>query len=130
MSMRDLFSKFSGTEEEGEDYIEVDLGKEEDKSKVKVKPFVLKKFDDVNNILNHLREGYTIAVIDIADLKKKDVIELKRAVSKIKKTAEALEGDISGFGENIVLVTPSFAQIHRESDVPQTQPDSQQQTTL
>ena len=59
-----------------------------------------------------MREGYTIAVIDIQTLRKKDVIELKRAISKIKKTTEALEGNITGFGENIVIATPAFAQIH------------------
>jgi len=31
-------------------------------------------------------------------LKSKDIIELKRAVSKIKKTVDAMEGTIAGFG--------------------------------
>tara|TARA_Y100000034_G_C6733857_1_gene325261 strand:+ start:89 stop:493 length:405 start_codon:yes stop_codon:yes gene_type:complete len=96
---------------QAEDYVEIDLGPEQRKSKVNVRPFVLRKFDDVNEILNSLREGYTIAVVDIANLRKKDVIELKRAVAKIKKTTEALEGNITGFGENIVIATPSFAEI-------------------
>lgn len=96
---------------ESEDYLELDLEPEKKSSKVSVRPFVLRKFDDVNDILNYLREGYTIAVIDIAALRKKDVIELKRAVSKIKKTTEALEGSITGFGENIVIATPQFAEI-------------------
>ncbi len=95
-----------------EDYVEIDLGQDKKESKVSVRPFVLKKFEDVNDILNSLREGYTIAVIDIQTLRKKDVIELKRAISKIKKTTEALEGNITGFGENIVIATPAFAQIY------------------
>jgi len=94
-----------------EDYVEVDLGQEKRKTKVNVRPFVLRTFDDVNDILNSLREGYTIAVIDIQHLRKKDIIELKRAVAKIKKTTEALEGSITGFGENIVIATPQFAEI-------------------
>ena len=94
-----------------EDYLEIDLEKEEKDNKVLVKLFVLKKYDDVNAILNVLREGYTIAIIDIKTLKQKDPIELKRAVSKIKKTTEALEGSITGFGENIVIATPQFAKI-------------------
>ena len=109
---------------EGEDYLELDLEPEKKASKVSVKPFVLRKFDDVNDILNYLREGYTIAVIDIATLRKKDVIELKRAISKIKKTTEALEGSITGFGENIVIATPQFAEI----SIPQTfNPEQQPQ---
>jgi len=108
--LSDLLNK---TEEDEVEYLEVDLGKKEKKAKVLVKPFILEKFEDVNNILNFLREGYTIAVIDIAKLKSRDIIELKRAISKIKKTAEALEGDIAGFGENTIIVTPSFAEIHK-----------------
>lgn len=107
---------FSGSKGEGsaEDYLEIDLDKEEKDSKVLVKLFVLKKYEDINTILNVLREGYTIAIIDIKILKQKDPIELKRAVSKVKKTAEALEGNIAGFGDNLLIVTPPFAQISRD----------------
>ncbi|MCK9596871.1 cell division protein SepF [Candidatus Pacearchaeota archaeon] len=115
--MFDKFKKvFSGSKGEGsaEDYLEIDLEKEEKDNKVLVKLFVLKKYEDVNTILNVLREGYTIAVIDIKVLKSKDPIELKRAVSKIKKTTDALEGNIAGFGENLLIVTPPFAQIQRD----------------
>ncbi|OGJ13102.1 hypothetical protein A3K82_03650 [Candidatus Pacearchaeota archaeon RBG_19FT_COMBO_34_9] len=101
-----------------EDYLEIDLDKEEKDSKVIVKLFALKKYEDINPILNILREGYTIGIIDIKVLKQKDPIELKRAVSKIKKTTEALEGNIAGFGENLLIVTPSFAQIQREVSAP------------
>ena len=108
----------SSGEEFGDEYLEIDLGKEEQESKVFVKLFALKDYDDVNNILNSLREGYTIAIIDIKTLRQKDSIELKRAVSKIKKTIDALEGNIAGFGENMVIATPSFAKIHKEHPKP------------
>jgi len=109
---------FSGGDDEPE-YIEIDLGREVKKSKVIVRPFVLKSFEDVNPILNSLREGYTIGIIDIKQLRAKDIIELKRAISKIKKTADALEGSIAGFGENIIIVTPQFAEIHRPVSHPE-----------
>lgn len=103
---------FSSNEGDPE-YIEIDLGKEVKKSKVLVRPFVLKSFEDVNFILNALREGFTIGIIDIKPLRSKDLIELKRAISKIKKTADALEGHIAGFGENVIIVTPQFAEIYK-----------------
>lgn len=104
----DKFKKMIGGEEDvSPDFIEIDLEQEKSDSKVLVKTFVLKVYEDINPILNSLREGYTIAVIDIKPLKSKDVIELKRAISKIKKTVEALEGKIAGFGENVVIATPS-----------------------
>ncbi len=93
--------------EDSSEFIEIDLEKEKPESKVLVKTFVLKVYEDITPILNALREGYTIAVIDIKPLKSKDVVELKRAISKIKKTVEALEGRIAGFGENVVIATPS-----------------------
>jgi SepF-like predicted cell division protein (DUF552 family) len=107
-----------GDDLDDNEYIEIDVGKEEKENKVLVKLFVLKNYEDVNDILNSLREGYTIAIIDIKTLRQKDPIELKRAVSKIKKTCDALEGSIAGFGENTVIVTPSFAKIHKEAAKP------------
>ena len=109
---------FSGSMDNDSDneYLELDVGgKEERDNKVLVKLFVLKNYDEVTDILNALREGYTIAIIDIKILRQKDSIELKRAISKIKKTTDALEGSIAGFGENVVIVTPSFAKIHKEA---------------
>ncbi len=112
---------FSGSESEemGDEYLEIDLEKEEKEKKIFVKLFMLKQYDDITEILNSLREGYTIAIIDIKILRQKDPIELKRAISKVKKTTEALEGNIAGFGENIVIVTPSFAKIHKDIPRPQ-----------
>lgn len=99
------------------EYIEIDLGQEKREKKVLVKLFNLRQYDDINNILNALRDGYTIAIIDMKTLRQKDSIELKRAISKVKKTVEALEGTIAGFGENIVIATPSFATIHKEEEL-------------
>jgi SepF-like predicted cell division protein (DUF552 family) len=102
------FKNFMKKEEAASpDFIEIDLEKEKSDSKVLVKTFTLKVYEDINPILNALREGYTIAVIDIRPLKAKDVVELKRAISKIKKTVEALEGKIAGFGDNTIIATPS-----------------------
>ncbi|MCH7568211.1 MAG: cell division protein SepF [Nanoarchaeota archaeon] len=114
-NLKRLFGKDSSEE----DYVEIDLAQgEEKKDKVRVRPFTLRSYDDVNEILDSLREGYTIAVIDIKPLKAKDVIELKRSISKIKKTVDALEGSIAGFGENTILVTPEFAEVYKAPQKP------------
>ncbi len=103
------------------EYLELDLDKKEEESKVLVKLFVLKQYEDVHSILDALREGYTIAITDIRNLRKRDPIELKRAIAKIKKTTDALDGHIAGFGENMVIVTPSFARILKENSKPKEQ---------
>ena len=107
------FKKFLGGGGE-EEYVEIDTESSKPKeNKVVVRPFVLKSMEGMDDILNSLREGYTIAVIDIKQLKAKDIIELKRAISKIKKTVDALEGTIAGFGDNIIIATPQFAEIRK-----------------
>ena len=118
--IKKAFSTSGG--EFNDEYLEIDIGKEQHESKVLVKLFALKEYDDVNEVLSALREGYTIAIIDIKILRQKDSIELKRAVSKIKKTVDALEGNIAGFGENTVIATPSFAKIHKENPKPREEP--------
>ena len=107
------FSDSIGSSDADNEYIEIDLGKKEKENKVLVRLFVLKQYEDVTEVLNALREGYTIAIIDIKILRQKDSIELKRAVSKVKKTTDALEGSIAGH-DNIVIATPSFAKIYKE----------------
>lgn len=118
MVFKKLKELFGGPAHES-DYVEIDLASAEPKkNKILVRPFVLKQFDDVTDILNTLREGYSIAIIDMKPLRGKDVVELKRAISKIKKTVEALEGTIAGFGENTLIVTPSFAEIYKAPAAP------------
>ena len=118
----DRFKRMMGRDDDiSPDFIEIDLEQEKSSSKILIKTFILNTYEDVNPILNALREGYTIAVIDIKHLKSKDVIELKRAISKIKKTVEALDGKIAGFGENTVIATPSKVfDIQKGSEVPET----------
>ena len=118
MVLEKVRKMFSGSGDlSDEEYLEIDLGQERKDRKVLVKLFNLRTYDDVNNILNCLREGYTIAVVDMKTLRQKDSVELKRAISKVKKTVEALEGTIAGFGENIIIATPSFATIHKEEEI-------------
>ena len=105
-----------GEEKDAEEYVE--LGPEaaeieEGKAKIVVRPFVVEDFDDIKVILDVLREGYTIALVNIKPLKDKDLIELKRAVNKLKKTCDAIDGDIAGFGEDYIVATPSFASVYR-----------------
>ncbi len=103
--------------ERPEDYVEVSSqgSQKDEKGKVWVRPFVMEEFEDIKEVLDVLREGSTIALINIRPLKEKDVVELKRAVSKLRKTCEAIDGDIAGFGEDYVVAVPYFARIHRGS---------------
>ena len=102
----------------GDEYIEINASDYKDsKAKIVVKPFIINEFEDIKTSLDALREGYTIALLNIKPLKEKDIVELKRAINKLKKTCDAIEGDIAGFGEDWIVATPSFAQVHRSPGV-------------
>jgi SepF-like predicted cell division protein (DUF552 family) len=111
-----LFTKprqedFSGLEEE---YVELDSNASKDEAtKVVVRPFVLEDFSDVKDIIDGLRTGNTIALVNIKPLKEKDIIELKRAINKLKKTTDAIKGQIKGFSEDYIIVAPEFAEIYQ-----------------
>ncbi|MBN2112380.1 cell division protein SepF [Candidatus Woesearchaeota archaeon] len=113
-------------ENEGGDegYVELDTDAEDVKSKILVRPFTISDFEDIKPILDSLREGYTIALINIKPLKDKDLVELKRAINKLKKTTDAIEGEIAGFGEDYIVVTPSFAKIYRGKETKEVKGES------
>ena len=122
--MKSFFSIFKGSvkrgtddeliEEAEKDYVELDTTEVESQNKkMIVRPFSLTDFTDVKPIIDSLREGNTIPIINIKQLKEKDMIELKRAVNKIKKVVDAIEGDIAGIGEDFIVATPSSAVVYR-----------------
>jgi SepF-like predicted cell division protein (DUF552 family) len=112
---REEEEKIEADVEEG--YVELDTDSpDEIRSKIIVRPFVLKDFESIKPILDSLREGKTIALVNIKPLKDKDLIELKRGINKLKKTTDAIDGEIAGFGEDYIVVAPSFAQIYRTKE--------------
>lgn len=117
--LKSLGGSDSYSDEFADDYVEIDSSAESKmpRSKVMVRSFVIEDFSDVKPMIDSLREGYTIALVNIGPLKDKDLVELKRAVNKLKKTCDAMEGDIAGFGEDWLVITPSFAQIYRNREI-------------
>ncbi len=117
LSSREQYDGFSADFED--EYVEIDAPAEgaARKARVMVRSFIVEEFVDIKPALDSLREGYTVALINIRPLREKDIVELKRAVSKLKKTCQAIDGDIAGFGEDWICVTPSFARVYRQSKV-------------
>lgn len=113
--LKESFSSRDDFTEGEEEYVELDTDSstEHKRTKILVRSFVLEDFSDVKMIIDSLRDGYTIGLINIKPLKNKDIVELKRAINKLKKTSDALSGDIAGFGEDWIVATPGFAEIYR-----------------
>jgi SepF-like predicted cell division protein (DUF552 family) len=118
-SLKDRVKSWGFDEEDGEqefedEYLELNTSeKKAQPKKVVVRPIVLGDFADLKIILDVMREGTTVCLINIKPLKEKDLIELKRAINKLKKTTEAIGGDIAGFGDDTLVITPAFAEIFR-----------------
>lgn len=119
--MRKFFSqlkeKFAGPSDDenrdDESYVELESGGESADPKYVVRTFQMEEFDDVKPILDSLREGRTIALVNIGPLKEKDIVELKRAITKIKKTTDATNGALAGFGEDYLVATPPAVNIQK-----------------
>ncbi len=115
-----IFSRFKKKPPEYEDmeeeggYVELDTDTDDVQSKVVVRPFQLDDFEDIKPILDSLRQGHTIALVNIRSLKDRDLVELKRAINKLKKTTDAIDGEIAGFGDDYIVITPSFASIYKD----------------
>lgn len=104
---------------EGGEYIELTVGEPEKEKKLIIRYFTVEKPGDTMPILTALREGYTIAVINVRPIK--EIEELKRAMARVKRTCEAIDGEIIGLKSNLFIATPSFARVHRKTKKPETE---------
>ena len=107
-----------------EDYVEINPeDKKNEKSKLLVQTFKLDNFESIKPILDSVRSGSTIAIVNMLPLKDRDSIGLKRVIDKLKKTVDANDGDIAAFGEHWLIVTPGIAKVYRKpTAVPENQP--------
>jgi len=109
-----FFKKLRSEFPEEDEYIELKFeGEEAEREKIMVVIENLRNYADSDKIQRKLREGY-IVLIKIKELKDKDLEELKRAISRIKKTCIAIGGDIAGISDDWVIATPHFAKIERQ----------------
>jgi len=121
--MKKFFSRFSTNttyeedeEDYNDDYVELDTAKSPKKRpKTVVRPFTVTEFRDAKEIIKVYRQGKTICMLNIHPLKREDMVELKRFINKVKKTVEAVDGDLAGFGEDQVVLVPHHVKIHKSA---------------
>ena len=99
--------------ESGSDYIELTDKPTDRKANIYVRYCTLDEFSDVKSILDFIREGQSICIIKIRPLKEKDINELKRAIGKIKKVCDVMEGGVVGMDEDYLIATPSFVKVFK-----------------
>jgi SepF-like predicted cell division protein (DUF552 family) len=119
MGIKDFIDKISGKivirkGSDDEEFVELEPDEAKKKAaKIFVKYFVLTDFADIKGVIDSLREGYTIALMKIKPLKDKDMNELKRAISKVKRTCEAIDGEIVGIDEDWIIAVPNFIEVFK-----------------
>ena len=123
---KDFLSKLTGKavikKGNEEEFIELEPEDMRKKSaKIFVKYFILADFADVKPVIDSLREGYTIALIKIKPLKDKDMNELKRAINKVKRTCEAIDGEIVGIDEDWIVAVPNFIEVFKGESSEETE---------
>ena len=118
------FFNFKKRKEEEDEYVEdsseeyLSITESDTKTKIEdklvnIKVFVLDDYEHIKDILDIVRGEKTICLIDIHLLRNKDPDELRRAIDKLKKTIEAVNGELVGFHENWVLAAPKNVHIHK-----------------
>ncbi len=103
-------------EDGSDDYLsitEFDAKTNHDDKVLDVRVFILDDYEAIRDILDVIRGEKTLCLIDIHLLRNKDPDELRRAIDKLKKTVEAISGEVVGFHENWVLAAPSNVNIHK-----------------
>ena len=116
--VKDFLSKITGKtvikKGEEDEFIELEPEEMHKKSaKIFVKYFILTDFADIKPVIDSLREGYTIALLKIKPLKDKDMNELKRAINKVKRTCDAIDGEVVGIDEDWIVAVPNFIEVFK-----------------
>jgi len=92
---------------------DVDIKTSKENKILDVKVFVLDDYENIRDILDVVRSESTMCLIDIHLLRNKNPDELRRAIDKLKKTVQAVSGEVVGFHENWILVAPKNVNIHK-----------------
>ncbi len=96
-----------------DEYVELEVESEELPSdKVNIEIESMTTFADSERIQKKVRSG-TVILVKIKDMKAKNVEDLKKAISRVKKTCMAIDGDIAGIGDDYLLLTPAATKIQR-----------------
>ena len=94
------------------EFIEYDENAFKEEINIRIRVEKLKDYKDTERIQQLIREGY-IVFLRIKEMRERDINELKKSVDKLKRTIEAMNGDIVGVDEDYLVLTPSYATIYR-----------------
>ena len=110
MPLKKLFERLKSPQE----YLELEIEREGGSTeKLLIQVEKMDSYEDSDRIQRKVREG-NILMVKIKNLRENDMNELKRAIARVRKTCIAINGDIAGIGDDLIIVTPPKARVHRE----------------
>ncbi|MBS7614129.1 cell division protein SepF [Candidatus Bathyarchaeota archaeon] len=80
---------------------------------VYIKSTILDSLEELENIMAELESG-NIVIVRLTPLFDVDLDDVRRAVRKLKKVAQKIDGDIASLGEDRIVVTPSNIKVWRD----------------
>jgi len=101
-----------------EEFVELDTRPGEEERDVTIRAETLSEFEDVENVQEHLRND-DIVWVSIKQLRNRNMSDLKRAVKRIKKTVQSIDGDMAGVDEDWIVAAPDYAKVARSPEVEQ-----------
>jgi hypothetical protein len=128
VSLGDIFK--SKKKETSDQYVEVIPTQKAEEVKIYVRVFRIKDPSEVKAVVDSLRERNYIVFVDISGLNAgKDLVEVKRVVSRIKSVVDAIGGDIAAVSKDWIIATPPYVRIwrgHQMSAVEEVKQEDQQ----
>jgi SepF-like predicted cell division protein (DUF552 family) len=128
VSLGDIFK--SKKKETSDQYVEVIPTQKAEEVKIYVRVFRIKDPSEVKAVVDSLRERNYIVFVDISGLNAgKDLVEIKRVVSRIKSVVDAIGGDIAAVSKDWIIATPPYVRIwrgHQMSAVEEVKQEDQQ----
>jgi len=128
VSLGNIFK--SKKKESSDQYVEVIPTQKAEEVKIYVRVFRIKDPSEVKAVVDSLRERNYIVFVDISGLNTgKDLVEVKRVVSRIKSVVDAIGGDIAAVSKDWIIATPPYVRIwrgHQMSAVEEVKQEDQQ----
>ena len=113
VSLGNIF-KSKKKETSADQYVEVVPTQKAEEVKIYVRVFRIKDPSEVKAVVDSLRERNYIVFVDISGLNTgKDLVEVKKVVSRIKSVVDAIGGDIVAVSKDWIIATPSYVKIWR-----------------
>ncbi|HLD48862.1 MAG TPA: cell division protein SepF [archaeon] len=98
-----------------EEYVELGHAEQPAGGKTHIEIENLNDFADSDRLQKKVRDG-SVLLVKVRDLRLKDMNELKKAIARVRKTCLAIDGDITGVGDDWLILAPASARIQREQE--------------